>query len=195
MKRKLLALLLAFTCVISLGGCATTDKSTSGSEKLSDDLLSFQVSIDGTVHQFPMPASDFKALGWTYEDDESQTLSPNQTTTLGSWEKDDISLSVKMANPTSDTVTTDECIITGISLDSYDFEECNWDIILPKNIQLNVSSKEDIIAAYGNPTRESDLSGYYFLTYESDFLHKVVLLVNKETNILERIEIDNVIVH
>ena len=38
---------------------------------LSSDIYSYQVSIDGTVYQFPMTYADFVAAGWTYTEDDS----------------------------------------------------------------------------------------------------------------------------
>ena len=65
-----------------------TTPATAPSE-LSDDIYSFQVSVDGTVYQFPMWAKDFAALGWTYDGDDSQTLTSNQYTVAETWTKGD----------------------------------------------------------------------------------------------------------
>lgn len=132
MKKKILAFLLAISCVLSATACGAqeaekpveaseteaeseeesgeeeskedeveepeveeeseaeeepeeekdTKKPTASSGALSDDLYDFQISIDGTVYQFPMFYSDFEALGWEYDGDPTNTLSSNQYTAV-----------------------------------------------------------------------------------------------------------------
>ena len=111
---------------------------------LSDDIYSFQVSIDGTVYQFPMWAKDFKALGWTYSGDGTKTLSSNEYTTAETWEKGDAKVYTSLINLTMNSVTFEEAAVGGITLEEFYLKDCNMEIVLPKGIQYKVSSRDDI---------------------------------------------------
>ena len=135
---------------------APKNASTNMPSELSDDLYSFQISIEGTVYQFPMWYSDFESLGWTYDGDNTQTLSSNQYTLTEVWKKDGVSVYSQFANLSMNTAPFSECIVTGITLDTYGLKDCNWEIILPGGIQYGVSNADDIKTAYGTPSRDYD---------------------------------------
>ena len=169
-----------------------TTPATAPSE-LSDDIYSFQVSVDGTVYQFPMWAKDFAALGWTYDGDDSQTLTSNQYTVAETWVKGDLEVYTSLINLSMNEVTYKDATVGGITFDEYDLKDTNVQIVLPKGIQFGVSTRDDIIAAYGEPTDEYDGSMYYNMTYEYDYYQEIDLYVYKETGTLDKIEIRNFI--
>lgn len=172
---------------------ATTTPVATIPSELSEDLYSFQISIDGTVYQFPMWYSDFEAMGWIYDGDATETLTSNQYTVAEKWIKDGFYIYSEFANLTMNAAPFSKCMIAGITLDDYYLEGCDWEIILPKGIQYGVSSKEDIIAAYGDPSDEYDGDLYYKLTYDYDSYQEICLFVSKETGVLNEIEIENMI--
>ena len=167
-----------------------TTPATAPSE-LSDDIYSFQVSVDGTVYQFPMWAKDFAALGWTYDGDDSQTLTSNQYTVAETWVKGDLEVYTSLINLSMNEVTYKDAAVGGITFDEYDLKDTNVQIVLPKGIQFGVSTRDDIIAAYGEPTDEYDGSMYYNMTYEYDYYQEIDLYVYKESGTLDKIEIRN----
>lgn len=169
-----------------------TTPATAPSE-LSDDIYSFQVSVDGTVYQFPMWAKDFAALGWTYDGDDSQTLTSNQYTVAETWVKGDLEVYTSLINLSMNEVTYKDAAVGGITFDEYDLKDTNVQIVLPKGIQFGVSTRDDIIAAYGEPTDEYDGSMYYNMTYEYDYYQEIDLYVYKESGTLDKIEIRNFI--
>lgn len=162
--------------------------------ELSDDLYSFQISIDGVIYQFPMWYADFEATGWTYtKDAESKSLSSNQYTVAETWEKDGYKIYTEFANLTMNSATYSKCMVAGITLDDYYLKDCPWTIILPKGIQYGVSTQDDIIAAYGTPTSDYDGSMYYKMTYKYASYREINLYVYKESGTLDKIELENVI--
>lgn len=161
--------------------------------ELSDDLYDFQVSINGTVYQFPMWYSDFENMGWTYDGDNTQTLSSNEYSVAETWEKDGVSVYTDFANLSMNTATFSDCMVGGITLDEYYLEDCGWEIILPGGIQYGVSTTNDIIAAYGEPSSDYDGDLYYKMDYEYDFYQDISLYVYKETGTLDKIQIRNMI--
>lgn len=162
--------------------------------ELSDDIYSFQVSIDGTVYQFPMWFSDFEALGWTYtEDNTEDELSSNQYTFSCTWEKDGFKVSTQFANLSMNSVAIRDSMVASITLDNYDLKDCPWEILLPGGIQYGVSSRDDIVAAYGDPSDEYEGDLYYNLTYKYDSYQDIDLYVYKESGVLEKIELRNIV--
>ena len=161
--------------------------------ELSDDIYSFQVSIDGTVYQFPMWASDFAALGWEFDGTPDGTLASYEYTVAETWVKDGVEVYTNLANLTMNTLTYEDAMVAGIEFDKWNMEDCDWEIILPKGVQYGVSTRDDIIAAWGDPTSEYDGSMYYNMTYEYDSYQEIDLYVYKDTGVLQEIEIRNMI--
>ncbi len=162
--------------------------------ELSDDLYSFQVSIEGTIYQFPMWYSDFAALGWTYKGDpEATKLDSYQYAAAETWQKGTGSAYTKMANLTINSATFSDCMVAGITLEEYGLKGTAWEIILPKGIKYGVSTKDEIIAAYGTPTSTYEGSMYDKLSYTSDTYSEVHLYVYKESGTLDKIEIENIV--
>ncbi len=161
--------------------------------ELSDDIYSFQVSVNGKVLQFPMWYSDFEAAGFTYTKDATQTLSSSQYTVGEVWTLDGVKVSTEFANLSMNTQPYTSCMVAGISFDNYYMEDANWEIILPKGIQYGVSTKDDIIAAYGTPSSDYEGSMYYKMTYKYDYYQEISLYVYNESGVLEEIEIENMV--
>ena len=161
--------------------------------ELSDDLYDFQVSIDGIVYQFPMWYSDFEALGWEYDGDPTDTLSSNQYTLAEVWKKDGVRVYTRLANLSMNTVPFSESMVAGISLEKYNLKDCDWEIMLPGGIQWGVSNTDDIIAAYGEPSRDHDSDLSYKMTYQLDYYREINLYVYKEEDALLQIEIENLV--
>ena len=183
MKKKLMMLAVLLMCVFALSACAK--------KELSDDIYSYQISIDGKVLQFPMWYSDFEKAGFTYTEDATKTLAPNNYTIGEIWTRDGIEIYTELGNRSINTHPYTKCMVLGIYLGGHSHKEANWEIILPKGIQYGVSTKEDILAAYGTPSTETDDSTYYRMTYESGLMQKISLAVKKESGVLEFIEIVN----
>lgn len=162
-------------------------------ETLSDDLYDFQVSIEGTVYQFPMWYSDFEALGWEYKGDNTETLSSDQYTGTQRWEKDGVPVYTVFGNLSMNTAAFSDCMVAGIRIDKYYLEGCDWEILLPGGIQYGVSTTDDIKEAYGDPTSDYDGSGHYDMTYRYDYYRQIELSVSKDSGVLEEIRIDNLV--
>ena len=75
-KRRFTAFLLTFILLTaSLAACHTKKKQEEMEEKtLSDDLYSYQVSIDGHVYSLPCPVSEFEEHGWAIYNDSDPAV-------------------------------------------------------------------------------------------------------------------------
>ena len=162
-------------------------------ETLSDDLYDFQISIDGTVYQFPMWYSDFEALGWEFDGDSTETLSSGRYRNLQRWSKDNASVCTLIGNLSMNTVAFSDSMVAGIYIGKYDVDECDWEILLPGGIQYGVSTTDDIKEAYGKPTSDIDSVMFYQMTYYYDKQREIELCVDKDSGVLEVIRIDNLV--
>ena len=120
-------------------------------EGLSDDLYSFQFSLDGKVYTLPCEFKELQDNGWEIEDyTEDFKLAPNQYS-IGTYiTKDGISLSTGFINFSKNEVTLDQCSIGEISIDEY-LEDKHADFSIAKGIKVG-STREDVKAAFGEPT-------------------------------------------
>ena len=137
--------------------------------------------------------SDFEALGWEYDGDNTATLSSNQYTGVEVWKKDGVRIYTKFANLSMNAVPYSESMVAGITLDKYDLKDCDWEILLPGGIQYGVSDADAIKEAYGEPSRDYDGDLYYSMTYQLDFYREVELYVYKEENALGKIDLENIV--
>lgn len=164
-----------------------------GAQALSDDIYSFQAEIDGEVYQFPMSYGEFTAKGWTYDGDAAQTMEPEQYTAAETFKKDSSKLYATIFNLGMNTVPFSECQIGGFSVDSYMMKDSAFSVKLPKGIEFGVSTLEDVKAAYGEPSREYDGEMYTALTYEYETYQDVEIQVDKETKVVSKIDMRNMI--
>ncbi|MCM1387066.1 MAG: hypothetical protein NC231_07050 [Bacillus sp. (in: Bacteria)] len=159
--------------------------------RLSANLYDFQVSIDGTVYQFPMQYADMEALGWTYGGDSLQTLDVNQYVPLQEWIKDDVSISTKLANLSEVPAAFSDCMVSGITIERHVARDCDWKILLPNGIEWGVSNADDIKEAYGEPAYEYDGDTYYKMIYQDGYYREIALYVYKDTDVLQQIDMEN----
>ena len=95
MKKKALSWLIICALVLSLGTvCALAQEEEEQAPALSDDLYSFQLMLDGELYTFPMSYEDFTAMGWEYQGDENEQLSPNQYTVAETFAKDGLEIPI-----------------------------------------------------------------------------------------------------
>lgn len=214
MKKVLVGFMTGLLCVMPAAGvmaedaaAETTNEAQAGTEEttaegegvqtgaqaLSDDIYSFQAEIDGEVYQFPMPYGEFTAKGWTYDGDAAQTMEPEQYTTAETFKKDSSKLYATIFNLGMNTVPFSECQIGGFSVDSYMMKDSAFSVKLPKGIEFGVSTLEDVKAAYGEPSREYDGEMYTALTYEYETYQDVEIQVDKETKVVSKIDMRNMI--
>lgn len=216
MKKKIVVLLCSCMVAATLAACgnAGTDVEapvSSGTESeqesiskeeaasteeeeqavLSDDLFSFQVSIDGVIYEFPMWYEEFAALGWEDKDDNTVMLETNLSSKYASfWKKGDSSVQTVFWNFTANAKPYSECVIAEIRFANHNIQD-GTEVILPGGIQMGVSTKEDILAAYGEPDSESETQGSWSATYDNGILHSVYLQVDAETGTLWYVNIVN----
>lgn len=182
---------MAVYCALYITACGRLNTE----KELSDNLFDFQISIDGTVYQFPMEYSEFEAMGWEYSGDSTEILEAGRWDMPPDlWHKEGYGVYVILANPTTEDVSYSESTVSGILLMDAFLAECDWEIMLPGGIQYDVSNADDIKAAYGEPSYEPDNIDYTMeYIYEGDPDREIVLSVYSDSNTLKFILVQNVI--
>lgn len=167
------------------GADAAADQ-TGLSEKWSD----FQIQIDDQVYQFPMTYQDFVSYGWTSEDSEFPTLEPSQYDLLY-FTKDDVRCMAYVINLAKNNMAADQCLVGGISIDSFDWDVSAGNVVLPGGIVRGEASAAAIEEAYGTPSDVYEGDLYKKLTYETDSYCRLEMSVDNETGVLSDIEVRN----
>ncbi len=174
-------------------GRARKNSGTQAPTELSDDLYDFQVSIEGEVYQFPMWYSDFEDLGWKCDEDVTQTLASDEYCSTNIWRKQGLQVYTDFANMSMNTVSLEDAMVCGITLEEYYFGDSDWEIILPGGIKYKESNADDIRAAYGEPTNVYDSEIYYKMEYQYDYSRSIELYVFKDDDTLKEIHICNMV--
>ena len=176
----------------------TMDETTAGSTAdttvtgdLSDDLYSFQFSLNGTVYTLPCAYSQFTTDGWSFEDIDGQTLEPGQYTLSNALINGDSRIMANLVNTGTDVVAMDKCNVGKVSIDNYQAEK-GVKLILPKNIAIG-STYDDVIAAYGKPSDERETDPIKYMDYNLDTYSSVKIQINTKTNAVDSIEMENLI--
>jgi hypothetical protein len=165
---------------------------------LSGDIFAYEVAIDGTLFTFPCPFSAFTGEGWKFKDEGDADLELGASTYASSIElvrgsiDERQSISVQFINFDISTQPLPNCYVGGIRLEKpYSKSQKPVTAVMAKGVALGVSAREDIVAAYGEPTSiyESDTSDYVTLSYEQRGYQSVEFkLIDK---VLDTIRIQN----
>lgn len=203
MKMRRVSWLLAAFMLSGTAVCAQETVGTEqiGTENVTEDGASeagalsgawsdYQIQIGEQVYQFPMMYEDFVALGWTAKDTEGEELEPNQYS-LYRFSKGDVVSTAYILNLGMNVEPVERCIVAGIDIDKYDWDEAEDRVLLPSGIERCVSDLQAVEEAYGIPsdTYEGDLYTQY--TYETDYNSYVEMKFFKESGLLEEIVVKN----
>lgn len=163
--------------------------------ELTDDLLDCCIQIGDDVLTVPTTLRHMHQAGWKNEDDRYPKIhvdgADETTVAMGvDWDspwsmemsKSGSTIGVSMMNYT-DTIAecfTDEgaARIDIEVLSCHARDNADKTIVLPKGITVNVSTAEDVVAAYGEPKEIKEdfglngggLEGYYYVYYEGKTL-------------------------
>ena len=202
MRKRLVKGCIIFM-LFCLSGCGQTDgadaKGTEGknqpatvSDQLSDDLFSFQIQVGEDIFTIPSATyQDFAEKGYHDKALDFGQLEPGHYVSDQELVNGDTTLFLDITNLTEETQIVKNCPVTAILAD-YDlmFGKNPAAVFLPKGIQLGVSGKEDVIAAYGEPSdifKRIDDQNYSILYYTQDSSHEVRIMIDGETNAISRI--------
>lgn len=128
-------------------------------DEMSDDLGSFEFSLDGRVYAMPVKVEEFLEEGWTFPEDLQKKVDPFPARTEWSLcelvktdgEEEKLLDGITLINPGYEDRAPKDVYLTSISLERYDQVK----LILPKGITW-ASSIDDVKDAYGKPDKETE---------------------------------------
>lgn len=132
--------------------------------KISDDIRSFQISLDGEVYTMPCEISDFEKNGWTLKSADGN-LGANEYTFGPYMEKGEKQIALYMVNLSDSEKKLSECPIGQVKV----YAEDQTEVVLPGGLVFDESlTIDDIKAAYGEPDQKSEDDDYTTYTYKGD---------------------------
>ncbi len=135
------------------------------------DLSSF--TADGKTYTLPVKVRDLLDAGWEFENDNDgrkQLGSGQYDIVYMLWPNSEkAKLDMRVTNYSIDAKELIEGYVTEISFDEYSVEKSGADLSFHNgDIKLKESTKDDVIAALGDPDDEYDGSSSYAITYENN---------------------------
>ena len=125
-----------------------------------------QFSIDGKIFTLPCKLTDLEAAGYKLSSDKDKSIQPKNIV-FGVNLKDTNGhvISGRYYNSTDKAIPLSECTLVNLSISSNITANSTFNMVLPGNITLQ-STKDDVIKAYGNPTKITDKEGSSFILLE-----------------------------
>lgn len=160
--------------------------------ELSDDWHDYQISIDGTIYQFPLPYSEWESKGWRA--DYLPTYIAANTYDYTTFYNDNMELTVYIANFALNEASVDECFVIGIDIDGdYDEISENAEIILPGNLIYGESTGTDVKTVCGAPDYfyEDDEGTYKSYDYVGDTYEDGLEIETDENDVIKDIRFIN----
>lgn len=167
---------------------ATDEPSKPFDGQMSDNLFDFTFTLDGKVYQLPCDYSELAADGWyiSYGGTEDTQLD-DKTYMYISFKKNDAKFTTYVYNVSGSTKALKDCRIGFL-----DFHN-DAGITLAKGI-TPLSTREEVIAAFGEPVKEATYDNYTRLEYtiNGDVFVKFYCYTER-TELFSRIEVKNFI--
>ncbi len=156
--------------------------------ELSDFLYSFQIAINDEVIQLPVKYKDLVSTGWEYTGDENQVIPVSDYIESSYFDKGDDSIYGLFYNFGTKEVVAKDCELYALSISLFT-KTVSTKVILPKQIELGVSTKDEVVATYGEPTKtyDTDFPSYFYEISEDVYIN---LQFNDE-GILQSIYMEN----
>ena len=135
--------------------------------ELSDDWHDYQIQLDGTVYQFPMPYTEWESMGWRSEYLPSYIA--GNTYESASFYNDTMECTLYIANIMVNEASIDDCFVIGIDIDAdWDDISDSAEIILPGDLKFGESTGEDVKTACGAPDYYYEGDDYVSYDYAGD---------------------------
>ncbi|MCD8105258.1 MAG: hypothetical protein LUF35_09735 [Lachnospiraceae bacterium] len=195
MKKRRMVLLLGAALALfgTTASAGETEAATAETETETgteaESWMDYALTIDGELYEFPMMYEEFTAYGWSCGETED-TLAPYKYG-IYQFTKEDLTCSVYLLNLGINTVSIEDSVVAGISLDRFYWDDVEAEVTLPCGLTRGVSTLADIVAAYGTPTDTYEGELYTQYTFQQDYNREVELEVYKESGVLEEIKIQN----
>ena len=157
--------------------------------KLSEKLSDFQFAIQGQVYQLPMKMEELEALGWSYDGEAEKMIDADSFLEKEKMKMEHGTFAADIVNMETEAKSVSEVWLGGIVLERSENEDPS--IYLPGNIEMGVSSLEDVLNAYGEATDQYEEEENIYLTYEYGLYKKADFVFDSQEEILYKADLKN----
>ena len=176
-------------------GSVTPAEPAEQSEDLGSDWESYTVQVNDTVVTLPCTIADLEAAGVTLDREytpEDYVVNAGDYELAWFMNDDGNEIMVDMINNTDEPLELKDCLVGGITVDSYDVEGGGLTVIFPGGIQIG-TAEADVLAAYGEPDEkyEDEEYGDTFYWHKADsYLNGCTIDIDAETGLVDSMKID-----
>lgn len=175
----------------SEGKEVVNEENVKHSEDLGDDLYSFELLINGDKFMLPCDYKDLSDKGWNIKSNADAVLAPNEYSMSTDMINGEKTFCARFLNIGANELPYNECKVGGVIISDLDVKK-GIEVELPKGINMK-SSKDDIIKAYGEPTKSSESGDLVYLNYELGNYQKIQFTINQKKNEVTKLQMDNMI--
>ncbi|MCL2354216.1 MAG: hypothetical protein FWC69_06280 [Defluviitaleaceae bacterium] len=154
----------------------------------SDDIFSFQFSLNDEVFALPFKYADLYNAGWVFMNNDVQ-LRPGQRSVSSDVINDDMTFGVSVGNLTEDNISRQDGHVVGITIRERN-AGTGTQLVLPGGITIG-NTLEEVLEAYGEPSETQAGVGFEALIYSLDLESQVIIQINLETELVNEIRIRN----
>jgi len=157
---------------------------------LSDDIYSFEFSLNGAVFSLPFEYAEIHAHGWVFEDSDAE-LGPNQRTFTRNVSNSGNTIGVSIGNLTPNVIQYYDGHIGGVTI-SERHTGTGTQFVLAGGVTIG-TALEDVIATYGEPSEYRESDTFRTLTYSIGIQSDIRIQVSQDTGLVTEIQMTNFI--
>lgn len=190
--KKIVTFCLIAVMSLQLMACGNKDAwIEENTGKIGSTLDCGQFVVNGEVYSFPGEISDWLSSGWhisnNYENKDTFELESNVDSNEFELFNDEVSsqyVSMLAINLGTEPAKIADCSVEQVEINVSDDKD-SAQLVLPGGITYK-STKEDIIAAYGEPAWEED-GGYLYYQYTSADDWDVIVKIQIRASVVDRV--------
>ncbi len=163
-------------------------KSYQAPTELGDDLTKFIVEYDGALYQLPAPVSEFEKNGWKIKEESSEMVVKGKSFGWVVLMKNNQELKAIANNYGNNATAIQNCFVTSVRGDD---NSTNMPITVQKGITRGMTKAdlEKALEGVNYEFEESSSFEYYKVTGPESKLDYVEILVRKDTEVVQSIEV------
>ena len=155
---------------------------------MSEDITSFEVTLDGAVYKIPAPVRAFLDNGWILQQADDEMVDDDDYT-YGVLRKGNQVMDTVLYNITEEEQSVFNCVVSQVAVS--DIDCAGLEMILPGGIKRGDTEEALVAALDGVPYEVDDESSMFtYYEIEADVLQDVTIAVDKETGLVYQLEVE-----
>lgn len=177
------------------GGSVKPAEPAEQSSELGADWETYTVQINDTVVTLPCTIADLEAAGVTLDREytpEDYVVNAGEYELAWFMNENGNEIMVDMINNTDGPLELKDCLVGGITVDSYEVEDGGLTVIFPGGIQIG-TAQADVLAAYGEPDdtyEDAEYGNSYYWYAEDSYINGCTIDTEAGTGLVESMSLD-----